>query len=125
MMDTHRVVRLTDLEESQPQRYELSGHPVMVVLVDGVPHALSDVCPHVGASLSGGVVKDGCVTCPSHLWRFSLTDGARQGRSDIAVPVYPVRQTSDGWLEVEVPPAVPVRSMRETLLAHARGELID
>lgn len=103
----------------------LSGHPVMVVLVEGEPHALSDVCPHVGASLSGGIVKDGCVTCPSHLWRFSLTDGTRMGRSDVGVPVYSCRVTDDGWIEVAVPPAEPVRSMRETLLAHARGEIVD
>lgn len=124
-MDTHRVIPVSDLTEGRPQRFVLSGHPVMVVLVEGEPHALSDVCPHVGASLSGGVVKEGCVTCPSHLWRFSLTDGVRQGRPDVRVPVYPVRETPDGWLEVDVPPAAPVRSMRETLLAHARGELVD
>ncbi|MBO9540467.1 aromatic ring-hydroxylating dioxygenase subunit alpha [bacterium] len=32
--------------------------------------ALRDRCPHLGASLSLGHVRDGCVTCPFHGWRF-------------------------------------------------------
>lgn len=124
-METHRVARLQDLVEARPQRFVLSGHPVMVVLVDGSPHAVSDVCPHVGASLSAGLVRDGCVTCPSHLWRFSLLDGTRQGSAHEGIRVFPVRVDDDGWIEVDVPPAAPARSLRETLLAHARGEDVD
>ena len=30
----------------------------------------------MGASLSGGYVENGVVTCPWHAWRFRLTDGA-------------------------------------------------
>ena len=48
--------------------------------------AIDDVCPHMGASLGGGYVEGGIVTCPWHAWRFRLTDGAwadnpRQSRS--------------------------------------------
>lgn len=32
--------------------------------------ALRDRCPHLGASLALGSVKDGCVTCPFHAWSF-------------------------------------------------------
>ncbi len=41
------------------------------------------------------------------------------------VRVYPTRLTADGWVEVEVPILAPPRSLRETLLAHARGEDVD
>ena len=41
------------------------------------------------------------------------------------IRVYPTRLTAEGWVEVEVPAAAPTRSLRETLLAHARGEDVD
>ena len=95
---------------------------ILLTKLDGEPHAITDVCPHNGSSLSEGVIRDGCVTCPAHLWRFSLHDGEKQGTPEVRLRVYPTRLTADGWVEVEVPAAPPVRSLRETLLAHARGE---
>ena len=38
--------------------------------------AIDDCCPHAGASLAGGHVESGIVTCPWHAWRFRLADGA-------------------------------------------------
>lgn len=37
---------------------------------DGVAHCLSNTCTHRGGSLGLGVVKDGCIQCPYHGWRF-------------------------------------------------------
>ena len=65
------------------------------------------------------------MTCPSHLWRFSLVDGTRQGFPEVRIRVYPTAVDEEGWITVDVPTAAPVRSLRETLLAHARGEAID
>lgn len=42
--------------------------------------ALADRCPHLGAALSLGHVKDGCLTCPFHGWSFD-----DQGRC-VAIP---------------------------------------
>lgn len=106
-------------------RIVLDGQPILLTKLGGEPHAISDTCPHAGASLSGGLLKDGCVTCPSHLWRFSLHDGSMQGSTTVQVPVYPTRLTADGWVEVETPVLPPPRSLRETLLAHARGEDVN
>jgi nitrite reductase (NADH) small subunit/3-phenylpropionate/trans-cinnamate dioxygenase ferredoxin subunit len=38
--------------------------------------AIDDCCPHAGASLAGGHVEEGIVTCPWHAWRFRLDNGA-------------------------------------------------
>ncbi|MHC5727700.1 MAG: Rieske 2Fe-2S domain-containing protein, partial [Nostoc sp.] len=32
--------------------------------------ALQDRCPHRGAALSLGWVKDDCIHCPYHAWKF-------------------------------------------------------
>lgn len=63
---------------------KLRGAPISVTLMDtplavyrddrGVPHALSDRCPHRNAPLSSGRVHaDGCIECPYHGWRFDAT----------------------------------------------------
>jgi nitrite reductase/ring-hydroxylating ferredoxin subunit len=125
IVEVHRVLHLDDLHESQPHRVVLSGQPILLAKLDGEPHAITDVCPHNGSSLSEGIIRDGCVTCPAHLWRFSLHDGTRQGTPEVRLQVDGTRLTAEGWVEVEVPEAVPTRSLRETLLAHARGEDVD
>jgi len=69
-------------------------------------------------------MRDGCITCPSHLWRFSFVDGAKQGDDRTRVETYPVRVVQ-GVIEVDIPPRPAPRSLREILLAHARGEDIE
>lgn len=124
-MPIHRVAHVDDLLESQAHRVVVDGRAILVTKVGGELLAVTDVCPHNGASLSDGVIRDGCVTCPSHLWRFSLRTGEKQGTPEVRIRVYPARLGEDGWVEVEVPEAVRARSMRETLLAHARGEDVE
>ena len=121
----HRCVLWADLRESVAHRVVVDGRPILLTRIDDTPHAIADVCPHNGAVLSEGVLRDGCVTCPSHLWRFSVVDGTKQGGPEVRVAVYPARVTDDGWVEVDLPASTPQRSLRETLLAHARGEAVD
>ena len=121
-MAVERLIEIDRLIDGVPQRVEASGRPFLVVRLADRISVVSDVCPHNGASLSEGLLRDGCVTCPSHLWRFSLDTGERQGRPDLRIAVYDVITTEDGWVAVDVPRAQPERSLREILLAHARGE---
>jgi 3-phenylpropionate/trans-cinnamate dioxygenase ferredoxin subunit len=121
-VQVHRVVHLDELHESRPHRVVIDDQAILLTKLDGEPHAITDVCPHNGTSLSEGIIKHGCVTCPGHMWRFSLHDGERQGTPEVRLQVYATRLTADLWVEVEVPDRVPSRSLRETLLAHARGE---
>jgi len=112
----------TEAEVSvEPRRFDHGGLGVLVALVDGQPRAVSADCLHKGASLEGGVCRDGIITCPSHWWRYDLRDGALQGTPGAALTVYPAR-VSDGVIEVDLPEPTRTRSLRETLLAHARGE---
>ena len=107
--------------EGAPRRYDHGSVGVLVAMVDGLPRAVSADCLHKGAALEGGVCRDGIITCPSHWWRYDLRDGALQGTPGAALTVYPAR-VSDGVIEVDLPEPTRTRSLRETLLAHARGE---
>jgi nitrite reductase/ring-hydroxylating ferredoxin subunit len=117
----HRALPERELSADTAHRVVVDGRAVCLTIVDGKVRAISDVCPHRGASLSDGLVRDGCVTCPSHLWRFDFIDGRKQGDDRTRVATYPVRIV-DGAVEVDMPPRPEPRSLRETLLAHARGE---
>jgi nitrite reductase/ring-hydroxylating ferredoxin subunit len=87
---------------------------------DGAPVAMPDRCPHRDIALSGGLVRDGVLTCPGHFWRFDLGTGRRTDLPEVSVPLYPTRVT-DGWVEVSVPPPPRRTPMREWLLAEARS----
>ena len=104
-----------------PRRFDHGALGVLVAFVDGLPRAVSAECLHKGASLEGGVCRDGVITCPSHWWRYDLRDGSLQGTPGAALTVYPAR-VNDDMIEVALPESGPTRSLRETLLAHARGE---
>lgn len=122
-MSWYRALPVDELTEGTMVRVELDERAVLIALVEERVRAITDVCPHNGASLSEGILREGCVTCPSHLWRFSVVDGQKQGDPRTRLAVHPTR-IIDSWVEVDLPPQEPKRSLRETLLAHARGESI-
>jgi nitrite reductase/ring-hydroxylating ferredoxin subunit len=107
-----------------PRRFDHGSIGVLVAMVDGNPRAVSAACLHKGASLEGGVCREGIITCPSHWWRYDLRDGALQGTPGAALTVYPARVV-DGVVEVSLPEFRQALSLRETLLAHARGEDVN
>lgn len=114
-----RIVPLDHLEHGRPTRVMVDGQPVLIALLDGIPHAMSDTCPHNGASLSDGILRDGCITCPAHFWRFSIVDGVKQSDSRVRIPTYRC-WIEDGWVAIDLPARQPQRSMRQILLEHAR-----
>ncbi|MFM8772765.1 MAG: Rieske (2Fe-2S) protein [Actinomycetota bacterium] len=118
MTDWTPTFAVADLVE--PRRFEAGGRAVLVAVVDGQPRAVADSCLHKGASLEGGVCKQGVITCPSHWWRYDLRDGALQGSPGVHLATFPCRVV-DGTIEVDLPPAPAERSMRDILLEHARS----
>jgi NAD(P)H-dependent nitrite reductase small subunit len=64
--------------------------------------AIDNVCPHRGAPLYEGFVKDGYVTCPWHQWQFQLKDGVCRNIPKMQVSSYPV-DVRDGAIWVDLP----------------------
>jgi nitrite reductase (NADH) small subunit/3-phenylpropionate/trans-cinnamate dioxygenase ferredoxin subunit len=95
MSEFQTVCRVTDLRPGEGRTVEVGGKLVAVFCEGGRYYAIDDVCPHMGASLGGGHVEGGVVTCPWHAWRFRLADGAWADYPRIKIGCYPVRVVGD------------------------------
>jgi nitrite reductase/ring-hydroxylating ferredoxin subunit len=118
MPSWERIARLADLPDRMAVPAERNGHALCLSLADGSPVAVADGCAHRGTALSGGLVRDGILTCPGHFWRYDLRTGQCINRPD-RIASYPCRVV-DGWVDVLVPDPAPVLGMRALLLAAAR-----
>ena len=124
LMTWQRAIFSSELTEGNFLARVIDARQVLLSRISGVAHAVSNVCPHNGFLLSEGVSRAGCITCPGHFWRFDLITGQKQGDSSTHLSVYPTLE-NDGWIEVELPEVVAAKSLREILLASARGEDVN
>lgn len=118
-MPGHVVAKAEDLPPGGRLRVVVEGRAILVLNIKGELFALTDTCPHRGASLSGGVLT-GLVSstapgdvryerageilrCPWHQWEFDV----RTGRSYCdpkrwRLQSYPVGiEGADGAVRVE------------------------
>jgi len=102
MADFQTVCRVADLPSGEGKTVEVGNKLVAVFCDRGEFFAIDDTCPHMGASLSGGYVENGVVTCPWHAWRFRLSDGAWADNPRIKIGCYAVRVQGD-VIQVQVP----------------------
>lgn len=90
MTDRVRVAAEGEIPPGGSRVVDVGGTPVAVFYVDGQYCAISDRCPHAGASLADGHVEGGVVTCCWHGWRFRLADGAWADNPRVKTKTYPV-----------------------------------
>jgi nitrite reductase/ring-hydroxylating ferredoxin subunit len=69
------LANIHDIPEGEGRDYHVNGHYVAVFHYEGQFYALEDICPHAGAPLYNGDLRDGTVMCMWHGWRFNLHDG--------------------------------------------------
>ena len=95
------IARVGDIPTGQGRAFPLQDRMVAIFFDGERYEAINDFCPHMGASLADGEVKDGIVTCPWHAWRFRLKDGTWCDNPRIATDAYDVR-VSEGEIQVRV-----------------------
>ena len=104
MAEFHPVCRVGDVPEGEGKAVRVSNKLIAVFCQDGQLYAIDDMCPHMGASLAGGHVENGIVTCPWHAWRFRVTDGTWADNPRVKIGSYPVRVEGDDVLVAVEPP---------------------
>ena len=100
------VARVGDIADGEARTVNGPCKAISVFRVGEQYHAIDDMCPHMGASLAGGLVENGIVTCPWHYWRFRLTDGAWADNPRIKIGCYPVHVVGDE-IRLEMPDPPP------------------
>ena len=89
------VCRVGELADGEGKTVTVGGKLIALFHVGDDYRAIDDTCPHMGASLSGGYIEDGVVTCPWHAWRFRLCDGVWADNPRIKIGSYAVRVDGD------------------------------
>ncbi len=102
MATMHRVGNVDDLKDGDTATVTIDQKTIAVFRTGNEFHAIDDMCPHMGASLSSGYVEAGIVTCPWHYWRFRLADGAWADNPRISIGCYKVHIIGDE-VHLEIP----------------------
>jgi nitrite reductase (NADH) small subunit len=102
MPRTLTVAKVGEIADGEAKTVVGPGKSISVFRDGDAYFAIDDMCPHMGASLAGGFVEDGIVTCPWHYWRFRLKDGAWADNPRIKIGSYPVHVVDDE-IRLELP----------------------
>jgi nitrite reductase (NADH) small subunit/3-phenylpropionate/trans-cinnamate dioxygenase ferredoxin subunit len=95
MSEFTTVAKTADIPEGEGRAFAVSGRMVAVFNEGGTFHAIDDFCPHMGASLAGGYMEDGIVTCPWHAWRFCIHNGEWCDNPRIKIDAFECRVEGD------------------------------
>ena len=62
-------------DEGQPVCAQAEGKRIVVIQVEGVLHAIADVCPHAGKPLGQGELSGRVLRCPFHGFAYDVQSG--------------------------------------------------
>jgi NAD(P)H-dependent nitrite reductase small subunit len=91
----HRVATVDEIAPGSGKRIEVDGNEIAVFNFNGEFHAINDLCPHRGASLSDGFLDAGKVFCPWHCFDFNLKTGKCETVPSMSVRTYEVQVEDD------------------------------
>lgn len=87
-----------DLKIGQVQAVSLLGRDLVIYrTAQGQPVALDAYCPHLGASLAQGQIRQGQIRCPLHHWQFDPTGTCvaaphQQSPPDASIKAWPTAE---------------------------------
>lgn len=93
MSEQYYVVAATSEFEEDSQMYiELNGEEILLCKHGGQYYAIAYYCSHEEFPLEGGMLLDGCITCPYHGAEFALGDGSVHASPAFEpIKTYPVK----------------------------------
>jgi Ferredoxin subunits of nitrite reductase and ring-hydroxylating dioxygenases len=77
------VAKTTDLKKSEMKKFDINGKEILISNIDGEYYAISNKCPHMGGSLSEGILNGGIISCPKHGAKFDAKTGENVGDAKI------------------------------------------
>ncbi len=98
MAEPVRVAKVSDVPPGTAKVVVVLGHPVALFNVDGVFHAVSNVCLHRGGPIGEGTREGFVVTCPLHGWEYDLRTGRNLANPAARLRTFPVTVAGDDVL---------------------------
>ena len=97
-----KIATLDDVWSGEMIGLSVRGIPVLLVNVDGVLRAYSDVCPHLRTPLSRGSLKGEVLSCATHQWQFDARTGCGINPQNVCLERLPVTvQDGDILMDLE------------------------
>ena len=97
-MAFQRVASVRDIADGKAIVVDAADKRIALFRDGGDVFALDETCPHRGGPLHEGLIRDGVVACPWHLWRFDLRSGCSPVNPLSKVRTYPTRIEGDDVL---------------------------
>jgi NAD(P)H-dependent nitrite reductase small subunit len=88
LLDYIKVAKYDDIPGVSGKKVKINGKSIALFKHNKKIFAIRNSCPHQGADLADGHVKDGKAVCPLHSWMFDLETGAFTGNYNIRIPTY-------------------------------------
>ena len=86
-----RVAALSEMPQvGEALEFRLVNKRICIANVGGELCAINNSCPHLGASLSRGRIRDGKIVCPLHGWPFDLKTGETPVRPTTRACIYKI-----------------------------------
>jgi nitrite reductase/ring-hydroxylating ferredoxin subunit len=87
----YRVASIGEVAPGAGRLAEIAGEEIALFNYNGEYYAISDMCPHRGASLAEGFLDGGKVFCPWHCFDFNLKTGECAMVPSLRVRTYEVK----------------------------------
>lgn len=96
-MESYSIGKLSEIPNGGSIAVQAGRRTLAVFRIDDEVFAVSNTCPHKGASLCEGIVivKDAVVRCPWHHWNWALRDGKLDADERQAIRTYEVSIEDD------------------------------
>jgi nitrite reductase/ring-hydroxylating ferredoxin subunit len=76
-----RSIKETEVAEGHMKGVRVKGKPILLARVNSQVYAVSNLFPHAGCQLQGGILNGYIVMCPCHGWKLDLRNGQYQGNN--------------------------------------------
>ncbi len=92
MADFIKATESANLKNKTGLSVKINQTDIALFRFKGKVYAFKDRCPHQGAPLSDGYVKEDCVVCIYHGWRFKISDGSFINNPTLKLKQYAVEE---------------------------------
>jgi len=89
------VARVDEIAPGAARQVTVEGRWVGLFNIDGVFHAVDNLCLHRGGPLCEGAIRGAVVTCPWHGWQFDVASGALMQDPTVGVSRHEIRIVGD------------------------------